>query len=94
MMLESGIPQPEPPHDVPASDMNLSFELSASAQQIAFLNSKLPRGFRFESAENWRKLNAQTEKSAKRKKPVSPPYPSCRILETWRVSVWKNRSTC
>ncbi len=71
MMNSIGIPQPETQAEVSASDARLTGELTTTAHHIALLNGMLPRGFRFDLAENCRKLSSLATKTAKRRKPVA-----------------------
>ena len=45
-------------------------ELTATVHQIAVLNNMIPRGFKFEVADNMPKINKPGNKSSKRKKHV------------------------
>lgn len=61
---------------VSGAHTEITGEIMGSIPQIAFLNNLLPRGFRFESFDNARKLNASLVKSMKRAKSVICPLPA------------------
>lgn len=55
----------------PESSSELPGEITASMEQIAVLNSMLPRGFRFELCANVKKVGAVPVKAGKRERNVS-----------------------
>lgn len=57
-----------PQAEIKANQENIGI-LNATVYQIALINNLLPRGFKFEQADNIRKVEAES-KSSKRKKKV------------------------
>ena len=51
-------------------------ELNASVYQIAILNNKLPRGYKFDLYENVRKTDSFDRKPPRPKKAVHLPHPT------------------